>query len=150
MKKPFLPYASYAANLNTPVSDRGRILAISVALAVACRIPVPGQELDSPAEYYTNQVAPVALRIVSEFNEATILDIRYAEQIGRQFWLQRYDVLHNCPRLIGQASFFQELFGVSTYFSDKEVEFFEYYRGQIGLLYAIVCPVVEELLNAKD
>ncbi len=150
MKKPFLTYANHAANLNTPVSERGRILATAVALAIACRIPVVAEELASPSEYYSNHVAPTALRVVSEFNEATLLDLRYAEQIGRQFWLQRYDTLHGCPRLVGQADFFQELFGVQTYFSDSEIEFFNFYRGQISLLYTIVCPVVEELLAGKE
>lgn len=150
MKKVFLPYAQHAANLNIPVSDRSRLLAISVALAIACRIPVPSEDLESPAEHYTYNIAPTALRIVSEFNEATILDLRYAEQIGRMFWLQRYDVLHKCPILVGQNDFFQELFGVPSFFSETEVSFINSYRAQIALLYSLVCPVVEDILGQKD
>lgn len=150
MKKPFLPYAQAAANLNVPASDRAKLLASAISLAIACRIPVPTEELDSPAEHYTNHVSPHALRIVSAFNEATILDLRYAEKLGRQFWLQRYDTLHSCPRLLGENDFFQELFGVNTYFSIDEVNLFNSYKKQIALMYALVCPVVEELLSSKD
>lgn len=150
MKKPLLPYAQHAANLNIPVSDRSRLLATAVALAIACRIPVPSEELDSPAEHYSFHIAPTALRIVSAFNEATILDLRYAEEIGRNFWLQRYEVLHNCPTITGQTEFFSEVYGVHKFFAENEVSFFNSYRAQIGLLYSVVCPVVEEMLGQND
>lgn len=150
MKKPFLTYAQYAANLNVPVSDRSCLLATAVALAIACRIPVPSEELASPAEHYTNHISSTALRIVSAFNEATILDLRYAEKIGRQLWLQRYEILHNCPRLIGQQDFFQELYGVHAFFSQEEINFLNSYKEQIAALYSIVCPAVEEMLGGQD
>ena len=150
MKKPFVPYASQAANLNTPVAVRGRILATAVALAIACRIPVPSEELDSPSDHYSNHIEATALRIISQFNEATILDLAYAKQLGKVFWEQRYSVIHNCPRLIGVASFFDELYGVASFFSDAEQSFFNDYRVQIANLYTTVCPVVEDLLNDKD
>ncbi len=147
MKQPFFGYVSAASELNTPITVRGRILATAIALAVSCRLQVPASQLDDHAEYYTNHIEPTVMRVVCQFNEQTILDLKYANQIARQFWTQRYDVLHNCPRLDTNPSFFGSVFSVNTYFSDAEVEFFDTNQAQISKIYAVACPLVEKLLS---
>ena len=146
MKQPFIGYVTTASSLNTPIALRGRILATAVALAVSCRLQVPATELDNAATYFTDHIEPTVLRVVCQFNEQTILDLKYAAQIAKQFWLQRYDVLHKCPRLGSSQSFFHSTFSVDTYFSESEVEFFNQYQSDIAKIYDVVCPLVQEIL----
>lgn len=150
MKQPFFGYVSAASELNTPVTVRGRILASAIALAVACRLQVPSNELSDPAEYYTNHIEPTVLRVVCQFNEQTIVDLKYAGQLAKLFWQQRYDVLHECPRLDTNPSFFGSVFSVNTYFSDAEVEFFDQNQKQIAKIYNVACPLVEQLLSGAE
>ena len=147
MKQPFIGYVTTASSLNTPISLRGRILATAIALAVSCRLQVPATELDNAATYYTDHIEPTVLRVVCQFNEQTILDLKYANQIAKQFWLQRYDVLHKCPRLGSSTTFFDSVYSVDAYFSESEVEFFNTYHAQISKIYDTACPLVEELLS---
>lgn len=149
MKQPFFGYVSTASELNSPISVRGRVLATAIALAVSCRLQVPASELDDPAEYYTNHIEPTVQRVVCQFNEQTILDLKYATQLARQFWQQRYDVLHKCPRLDTNNTFFGSVFSVNTYFSDAEVEFFNTNQPTISKIYAVACPLVEQLLSGN-
>lgn len=147
MKQPFIGYVTTASSLNTPITLRGRILATAVALAISCRLQVPASELDNAATYFTDHVEPTVLRVVCQFNEQSILDLKYAAQIAKMFWLQRYDVLHKCPRLGSAPTFFDSVFSVNAYFSDSEVEFFNTYHAHIAKIYDVACPLVEEMLS---
>lgn len=148
MKKPFLNYIQVASDMrDAPMVVRGRVLAIAIGMSLGCQLPLPSSEVADPAEYYATHVERPVASIVSSFNEQTILDVKYAAIMAKNFWMQRYDVAHRCPRLGMTSDFFASLYSISAYFSVNEVELMNEQHYNIANVYNVCCPLVRELLK---
>ena len=159
MKKPFLNYIQVASDIrNAPIAVRGRILAVAVGMSLGCRLPLPASVVADPHEYYTSHVERPVSRIVSDFNEQTILDVKYAAAMARNFWMMRYDAAHGCPRLgISEGlcssiseGFFMSMFSVNSYFSVNEVEFLNEQHVNIANVYNVCCQLVADMLETTS
>lgn len=149
MKKPFVPYLQTASSIrDVPIVVRGKIFAYAVGMAVGCNTPLPASPLTDIDEYYVQHVERSAARIVSEFNESTIMDVKHAMIVAKNVWRQRYDIAHQCPRLESSGGFFNSMFSVDVYYSASEVEFLNENQKNIARLYNICCPLVGEMMVA--
>jgi hypothetical protein len=122
----YLDFARNADRLVTDPSNRGRILATAVGIALASKLPLPSLQLDiSPENYFNTQVGLGAMDYISRFNEEIIFDTRYCREVVRAFWLLRYAAAYpgaqfNAPPTLG---FVDSVVGATLYLAPEMHQF---------------------------
>lgn len=141
----YQPFVQILQRLQSPIKDKHRIAAIAIGYACACSAGMPSAEVENAELHYVNNVEALAKRIISAFNEATVIDTASALAFSRSFWLLRYDAIHKCPRLESiPGDFFSSVFGVSKYFSADLIDFANKNNEEISFVYTHVCNVIKE------
>lgn len=141
----YQPFVKILQSLQSPIKDRHRIAAIAIGYACACNSALPSAEVENAQQHYINNVEPFAKRVISAFNEATVLDTASALEFARNFWLMRYDAIHKCPRMETiPGDFFCSVFGVAKYFSEEAVAFANKNSKEISFVYTHVCGVIKD------
>lgn len=122
----YLDFAGVADRLVVDASNRGRILAIAVALAVSSKLPLPSLALEvEPSNYYSTGVGMGANDYIGCFNEEIVFDVRYCRDAVRQFWLLRYSAAYpgaqfHYPPTLG---FVDSVVGATLYLAPELHEF---------------------------
>lgn len=116
-------YTDFVQQAQSQVPDalkRSRVVAAAVAVAISMSQSLPSGEVNHAGEYFTNQVMPAAMRIISEFNESMVFDTHAALQYTRQLWQLRYWSAFQqmqAVKLVGN-DFFGSFTGVNVLVSD--------------------------------
>ncbi len=148
MNTNLFPFIKIMQSLQTPVKDRHRIAAIAIGYACACNSILPSAEVSNAEVHYTNTVDPLARRVISALNEASVIDAPAALEFARKFWMMRYEAVHKCPQMDTiPGDFFCSVFGVAKFFPSETVAFANANSKEIGYVYNYVCTVVKDMLN---
>ena len=73
-----------------PVDKRNTFLALAMARAIACELPLPTSPVTSLQLYYGNTVYSVVARIVGDFNEAYVVDTKQVMALTFAHYQLRY------------------------------------------------------------
>lgn len=74
---------------------RSKVIAAALATAIARTMSLPSAEVEHAGTYFSEQVMPMAMRTISEFNESMVFDARLAFDYTRQLWKLRYASAYN-------------------------------------------------------
>lgn len=91
--------ATIAAELDrfeVQLADRGFVLAIAVARAVAYRLPVPSSPVDNAQTYFKHTHLADVEQMLSEVNEQVVLNIDVATNLISGMWLFKYRLVYDC------------------------------------------------------
>ena len=126
MNVKFIGFSKELDNIAT-AGTRPRIVAAAVAMAVASRLAIPSSELLDPSTYYNLQANQLASSELSRFNEEVIMDLSYAIDKCRMFWMLRYQAAYPAKQIrYGEFStigFYDTLLGCALH-SDQETSCF--------------------------
>lgn len=78
------------------LADRGFVLAIAVARAVAYSLPVPSGPVDNAQTFFTHTHLGDAEQMLSEVNEQVVLNIDTVTDLISRIWLFRYRLVYDC------------------------------------------------------
>lgn len=115
MKMQFLPFQTAIDRCCGQPKDRACAVALSVAVALAASATIPSSQVDEPARFYEQNVAPELERLAAAFNENVVFDLELTLQMARAQWLIRYTAAHpfSIPAYVaGDCGFYEALFGV--------------------------------------
>lgn len=144
MKKEFVPYFELASSIDQPYVVRKSIIALAVGYAVACNLELPSAELANPQEHYASKFESAARGWVGYFNEVTVMDCPAACEAARNFWMIRYNAVHNCPSLdMIDGDFFKSMMGATSYFSPETIALLDKHNDVIAPIYRAACLVLK-------
>lgn len=142
----YTQFVTVLQRLDAAIKDRHRIAANAIGYACACNSPLPSAEVECAETYFKINVAPFAQRVISGFNEATVIDTAASLDFARKYWLLRYEAVHKCPRMdCLPGDFFCSVFGVPKFFSPDDVEFCNKFSQQISYVYSQICGMIKDL-----
>lgn len=132
MKQSHMPYIQAVARLSQDSVTKTQIVAAAVAVATAISLPLPSTPVESPEGYYASTCALLATGEVGEYNEEAVLDVPQALEMTRNFWLLRYNALHQTVLVPPtHGSFFMGFTGASRFFSHKDICLLNEYADEI-------------------
>lgn len=82
------------AALLPDVTQRAKVLAAAVGVALSRAAPLPSSPVDEPANYYNLQVLSSIKDAVGSMNENLVLDTKDSLEWTRNLWLVRYTAAH--------------------------------------------------------
>lgn len=135
----YLEFAKSADRLVKDASNRGRVIGVAVAVALASKLSLPSLSLDvEPSNYFNTHVALTAGDDISRFNEEVIFDTRYCREALRAFWLLRYSAAFpgaqfNTPPTLG---FVDSVVGATLYLAPEMHAFCNEHKEVIFMLTA--------------
>lgn len=145
MKQEFIPF-NQSADLNvTDTTQRGKIIALAVAHALANLAALPSSAVESPASHFNLQVAPEARSMISLWNENAVFDAKACLEYMRSFWMLRYAAVHPITRPLYSAencSFFEATMGVGMYVPTELQPYLNQYKNQILFLSTSAAEVI--------
>lgn len=132
MKQSHMPYIKAVARLCQDSVTKTQIVAAAVATATAISLPMPSTPVESPEAYYASTCAMLSHGEVGEYNEEAVLDVPMALEMTRNFWLLRYNALHQTVLVPPtHGSFFMGFTGASRFFSPSEIHLLNDFADEI-------------------
>ena len=122
----YLDFGRTADRVVTDPSNRSRILAVAVGIALASKLPLPSLQLEvSPENYFGTVVGLGAMDHISRFNEEVIFDTRYCREVVRTFWLLRYAAAYPGAQFFAPPTlgFVDSVVGATLYLAPEMHEF---------------------------
>lgn len=152
MKTKFLAFNKNADSLIKDMTQRGKIIAASVALGMSNAAAMPTSPVTNPSSFFTLQVLPTMRNMVSDWNENLVFDARLCLEYIRSFWMIRYVSAHPSVRPVYaiDCSFFETLTGASTYVSPDNWKFLEENKAAILMLSMNVGAEVNVFAKSED
>ncbi len=77
------------------LQERGYLLTVAFARAVAYRLPLPAEPVENPYRYFIETHKAAAEEMLSEINERVVLDIDAAADLLQRVWIFRYRLVHD-------------------------------------------------------
>lgn len=140
------PFVKAMQSMSLPVQSRQRVAAIAVGYACACTAALPSMEVTDPEDFFRTTHLPYVRRMVSFFNEGTVIDTALAQEFARNFWQMRYEAVHRCPRMDAIAGeFFASVFGAGKFFAPETRQFCNDNAKDINAVYQVACTLMAAL-----
>lgn len=120
MKRSLLMDLNAQIEANVPdIRNRNRIATVVVAAAIANTRHLPSAQAENPPGYYIDQVYPMTLQLISDFNETVVIDTDLCAETARQLWMMRHAAAFpTIPVYQEGAYFFDALNSVTTFVSE--------------------------------
>lgn len=98
----YLPYIQAVGAVALGSDLKCKLVSAAVASVASLEFPFPTAPVESPEAHYEANVM-AANSFIAGFNEASILDVKFAQELTRKLWLYRYymvypPVVHMPPR----------------------------------------------------
>lgn len=91
----FLPlvnnFVSTAAS--TGVTSRDKVALVVFSRLIAYELIIPSSPVDSPNLYYAETHSSHVNEMISQLNEACVLDVKFLQELTRKVWMQRYNLV---------------------------------------------------------
>lgn len=141
-----MQFQQMAASMVADVSERTKVVACAVAVALSRSQPLPTSPVQDASMHYVNMVAPPLRYKLSSFNEGVVFDIRMAQEVMRQLWLLRYSACFGAKVQMykPENSFIENFTGASAVISTDIMEVLDKNQTAIGLLGAQVTNILAE------
>lgn len=78
------------------LADRGYLLSVAIARAVAYQLPLPTSPVESPAVYFIETHKATAEGMLCEINERCVMNIDAAASLMQNLWIFRYRMVFDC------------------------------------------------------
>lgn len=145
--KTMMPYVAAVNSIELGSETKHSLVAIAVANCVAYFVAIPSAPVEAPEMHYNVTAAQQVNSILSQFNEAAVMNVRYAQDLARKFWLYRYYSVYapikSMPPVEGDC-FFYAVTQVNRFFSPHEIEQMEKYTKELWNLRTAILPVMVE------
>lgn len=125
--------------------DRTFAIAAAVASSVADYAPLPAAPMPTSSDAYLQNGSAAVRGMVGYFNEAAPFDVRLALELGRKFWMTRYETVHS--RRMHDATegdYFCGYFNVGRNFSKSDVECMNKLSKEINTLEIYIRGILQD------
>ena len=116
--------------------DRPCVLAGAAALMVSRCVALPTSEVDDMESYYSDTALPQVKAMLSELNDALVMDVAKALEWTRMFWMIRYVAVNpeSKPNLNPIYGFFDTIVGTGNFVDQESHSFLNKYKVAILIL----------------
>ena len=119
----YMPYVRATSSIQLDIKTKEKVVAYAVACAVAACLPIPTSPVDSALSYFNATHDMTARAQLGDFNEQFVMNTGMATEMVRQFWMYRYNVVHQNLNTIADGDFLCAMTGAKIIFSDNQIEF---------------------------
>jgi hypothetical protein len=150
----YMPYIRGVANLHlngAGVDEKSRLVAIAVAIAVTQALPIPTGSIgrEEVHSVFEQQHRMSVTSVLSRYNEAAVLDLPYALEMARKFWLLRVQAATRVlPSMVIEGQdFLKAYLNVTTIFSSSDDELMTRHGRELFVLLSACMEVEASRLN---
>jgi hypothetical protein len=127
-----------------------KAISIALGIAISRMVPIPSSAVDSAESHFLFNVKTTASEIMSQFNEAIVVDVELVNETVRTYWLIRYANAYpdaNIPMLAsGEHCFLTKLAGAGRYLNADTHAFCE----QHSQVMVTLCNRITRILREKE
>ena len=80
---------------NVPLRERGKMVELLVAEAIALKISLPSSPVSNPGAHFRTQHKVRVLDMLAKINEEVVIDLDRTCDLAMAIWLSRYRLVHS-------------------------------------------------------